>query len=250
MALTDQQFLSAYLRRIEYDGKPTPDLQTLMRLQYRHISAIPFENLDLLKDYTPCLDLERLYEKVIVQRRGGVCFELSYLFLHLLRIIGFSAVQICASVRQQGCMNEHPLILVSLPDGEYIADVGFVDAALPVLPLKFDTVTAAYDQQFRLVSEEQYIQLQRLNGTVFERLYTFSTAPMEVKDYMEQFRWAATPGNTVFSTYPICSRLLPDGHVFFVRDTLHVRRNGAVTSQRLTAEDQIQECLKTYFLPS
>ena len=65
----------AYLRRIEFDGRATPTLETLGRLVERHAASIPFENIDVLAGRVPRLDLASLHDKFVRRRRGGYCFE-------------------------------------------------------------------------------------------------------------------------------------------------------------------------------
>lgn len=250
MSITEQDLLTAYRSRLGLTGELPPTLDTLRRLHRAHISIIPFENLELLDGLQPQMDIEFLYEKLFVRRRGGVCFELSFAFLHLLRGLGYDAFQITSCVREAGRMNEHPMILTRLPEGDFLVDVGFVDTALPVLPIIAGPITEAFGQRFRIVQREEYLQLTRQTPEGdWERMYDFSTRPMEVSDYLDQLRWAAAPGNTVFSTYPICSRLYPDCHIYFTRDTAHIRRGGVVTSTRLESSEAVRRFLREHFLP-
>ena len=70
----------AYARRIGVQWPLTPDLQTLDQILFRHQCAIPFENLEAYaQGRTPSLEIPALYDKVVVQGRGGYCFELNAL---------------------------------------------------------------------------------------------------------------------------------------------------------------------------
>ena len=70
--------IQRYLSRIgaAYPQALTP--QTLMELTRAHLEHVPFEVLEMTEGHTePSLEPEGLYEKIVVNRRGGYCFWLS-----------------------------------------------------------------------------------------------------------------------------------------------------------------------------
>ena len=70
-----------YLKR--FDAYPVEEnfLQDLARLQQLHMEHIPFENLDVIRKVPIYLNLEKIYDKVVNNRRGGYCYELNGLLL-------------------------------------------------------------------------------------------------------------------------------------------------------------------------
>lgn len=122
--------LGRYLRRIGFEGRPGPDLATLARLQALHVAAIPFENLAALSGEPIRLDVESLQAKLLQPGRGGWCFEQNLLFSHALEAIGFDVRRLAARVRWNVpdhvvTARSHMLLRVILPEGDWIADVGF-----------------------------------------------------------------------------------------------------------------------------
>ncbi len=71
---------SAYLARIGYEGALTPAIETLRGLHRAHVMTVPFENLDIHLGRPISLDPADLFRKIVVDRRGGYCFELNGLF--------------------------------------------------------------------------------------------------------------------------------------------------------------------------
>lgn len=69
-----------YLKRINYSGDLNPNLDLLKKLQYHHLMNIPFENLDIHNKSRIQLNIDRMFEKIVVQKRGGFCYELNGLF--------------------------------------------------------------------------------------------------------------------------------------------------------------------------
>src|SRR3954447_10763487 len=88
----------AYLERIRYHGPLEPTAETLRRLQVAHLLTVPFENLSIHRGEPIELDDEALFEKMVVRRRGGFCYELNGLFAALLRSLGFEVVMLAAGV--------------------------------------------------------------------------------------------------------------------------------------------------------
>ena len=62
--------LDAYLRRIDYSGGREPTLDTLTGLLAAHLSAIPFEHLDVLFGRSIDLSPAAVFDKLVARRRG------------------------------------------------------------------------------------------------------------------------------------------------------------------------------------
>ena len=56
----------------------------------------PTENLDIMNRIALSLDPQDLYQKIVMRRRGGYCFELNALFGWLLRELGYTATDLVA----------------------------------------------------------------------------------------------------------------------------------------------------------
>ena len=91
--------LEAYLRRIDDAGAPAPTRDCLDRLILAHAMAIPFENIEVLAQRVPRLDLDGLQDKLVRRRRGGYCFEQNALFRAVLRAVGFHVQPMEARIR-------------------------------------------------------------------------------------------------------------------------------------------------------
>jgi N-hydroxyarylamine O-acetyltransferase len=122
--------LDAYLRRVGYAGDRTPTLETLAALHELHPTAIPFENLDTLRGVPIRLDVDSLQRKLVLERRGGYCFEQNLLFTHVLTALGFRVVGLSARVIWERTDDAprprtHMALLVPLKGDYYVCDVGF-----------------------------------------------------------------------------------------------------------------------------
>lgn len=127
--------LGAYLARIGLEGAELrPDRESLDRVIRAHITHIPFENLDAWdKGRTPELAVEALFDKMIVRRRGGWCFELNGLLHALLLELGFAAYGVGVRVmvgRTERTPISHHGEIVCINGEKFYCDVGFGTVAM------------------------------------------------------------------------------------------------------------------------
>ena len=129
--MADEQFESdAWLSRIEYDGSREPTLKNLRALVTAHAMAIAYESIDVLLDKPPSLDRASLQSKMIFGGRGGYCFEQNMLFRAGLLSLGYKVTSLQARVvrgLEIGAPRPmlHMVLRVDLPEGPFLADVGF-----------------------------------------------------------------------------------------------------------------------------
>ena len=134
--------VAAYLHRIGYQGDTAPTAQTLSALQFAHLCAVPYENLDILAGIPLSLSQEDLYDKIVVRGRGGYCFELNELFGWLLRELGYEVVDYFARFLWQEPSipkRRHHVLSVTPPVSteRWLCDVG-VGANSPNYPLRIE----------------------------------------------------------------------------------------------------------------
>jgi len=111
--------MNKYLERINYRGHILPDSKTLQGLHLSHMQNVPFENLDIGLKRPIHIDEETVWDKIVVNKRGGFCYELNRLFAWLLKQIGFEVTYLNARVFDHtgnlGIDFEHLALLVQIP---------------------------------------------------------------------------------------------------------------------------------------
>lgn len=126
--LTEEQ-VQQYLTRLGLEEAPEPTRAGLNQLIYAHQTHIPFETIGVHRsEGQPDLSVDGLFQKVMVEEKGGYCFELNKLFEELLASLGFSVRPILSRAvrgRDRRMPINHRGILVSLDEGTAFADVGF-----------------------------------------------------------------------------------------------------------------------------
>lgn len=190
-----------YLQRLGYDTPPPPTLQTLRDLQLRHVCTFAFESLSTLLHLPVPIDLPSVEHKVLLEGRGGYCYELNQMFLALLQELGFDARGITGRVVMGGppdahTARTHRLSLVTLDGVRYITDVGF-GGMVPSSPLQLDTevVQATAHEPYRLTLDGQgsHTLWAQVAGE-WRGLYVFDLQVQADIDY--------TIGNWYVSTHP------------------------------------------------
>jgi N-hydroxyarylamine O-acetyltransferase len=180
--------LDAYFRRIGYDGSAAPTLATLKALQSAHPRTIPFENLDTFAGVPLALDLDSLERKLVHSRRGGYCFEQNTLFCAVLERLGFDVTPLAARVLWRRPPDElrprsHMLLLVALPEGDYVCDVGF-GGLTPTAPLRIEpnVEQRTPHETFRLLRGEREFVTQAWVQKEWRPLYRFDLQPQSSVD--------------------------------------------------------------------
>jgi N-hydroxyarylamine O-acetyltransferase len=136
--------LQHYFQRINYGGDTSPDVNVLAAIQRRHACTIPFENLDVQLGKRLSTDVDAAYEKIVVNGRGGWCYEQNGLFGWALTEIGFDVTRVAAAVMRQerGDVADanHLCLIIRIPGTKtsYLADVGFGGGLLNPIEIKED----------------------------------------------------------------------------------------------------------------
>ena len=215
--MSDKFRLDSYFARIGFRGTAGPDAATLAALHACHVTTIPFENLDPLLGGMVNLDLASLQAKLIDSRRGGYCFELNALFKAALESIGFKVTGLGGRVRWMSPPDSplgprtHMLLKVDLPEGPYLADVGFGGCVLDApLRLQPDVEQRTTMGTYRLTEAGGLFSLSAKRPAGWRTMYVFDLEPQIQSDYEVSSWFASTHPNLPFSTTLIMERVNSD----------------------------------------
>jgi N-hydroxyarylamine O-acetyltransferase len=105
-----------------------------------HLFAIPYENFDVQLGRPVTIDIPPIYDKIVNRRRGGWCYEMNGILGWALKELGFKVTRATGSVRRSvfgdSSDGNHLVLRVELPDGVYLADVGFGDGPNDPIPVR------------------------------------------------------------------------------------------------------------------
>lgn len=186
------EMIDAYLARLELAGMDRrPTLENLCALQRAHLYHVPYENLDVMRGVPLSLETEDLFRKIVLNRRGGYCFELNGLFSWLLRELGYEVTGYAARfLRSAGDtlpMRGHQVMRVQPMDCEdaYLADAA-TGCGSPDMPicLKEGALVTQLTGRYRMTRHpDRSWLLQEWREERWQRLYQFSEEPQLPIDY-------------------------------------------------------------------
>ena len=248
--------LDGYLNRIGFGGATKPDLSTLAALHAAHANIIPFEGLDPLLQRPINLDLSAVQAKLVDSPRGGYCFEQNTLFKGALEAIGFKVAGLSGRVRWMSPPGSplgpkvHMLLKVDLPDGSYLADVGFGVCVLDA-PLKLEIGTEQRTAMglYRLAEDGGLMSLSAMRPNGWRTMYVFDLEPQLQSDYELGNWFASTSPNVPFTSTLIVERVTNDRRYKLKNRTLTIEaRDGDVINQsNIENEAELQKILEEIF---
>jgi len=244
--------VAAYLKRIQYLGPQVPTAETLRQLHEAHLLAVPFENLSIHRGEPIELADEALFDKMVMRRRGGFCYELNGLFAALLRSLGFEVAMLSAGVmRASGDFSpdfDHMALLVNHEE-RWLVDVGFGDLFRQPLRLDERGPQVQGESAYRIDPDEEgrFILMRSDEDGPWLAQYRFNLEPHVYADYAERCVYQETSPESHFKQRRICSLATPDGRVSLSEMKLITTRNGERIERELAGEAEYAEVLKERF---
>jgi N-hydroxyarylamine O-acetyltransferase len=219
--------VEAYLERIGYTGSREPTFETLSALHRAHMLSVPFENLDIHLGRRLVLDREANFEKIVIRRRGGWCYELNGLFGLLLERLGFPVTMLGARVVGERVGDElgHLMLRVDL-DRPWLADVGFGESSLVPIPLGDEP--------------EQVVEVDGLRRE-------FKLVPRRLEEFEAMCEFSQTSPDMLFTQRRLCTLATADGRITLTDLRLIERVGDRVSERELEDEDEWRSVLRARF---
>lgn len=244
--------VEAYLERINYQGSLAPNAETLRALQVAHLLSVPFENLSIHSNQPIVLEDDALFNKIVVRRRGGFCYEANGLFAALLRALDFNVQMLSAGVANAeggfGPDFDHMTLMVTL-ERRWLADVGFGDSFLEPLSLDERGEQAQGGRSYRIAQDgARLILLQRDEGDEWKPQYRFTLQPHAYADYAEMCLYHQTSPQSHFTKARICSRATEEGRVTLSgMRFIETSQDGERHERTLTSQEEFGAILREHF---
>ena len=245
-----------YLKRIHHTQRVKPDVDTLHGLQIAHMQSVPFENLDIGLKRVIQIKEPDIWNKLVVNKRGGFCYELNGLFAWLLKQIGFEVTYLNARDYHEaddtfGIDFDHLVLMVRIPNEStrWLVDVGWGDTFTQPLDIDNPEWQEQGLRAYRLEPFRDGHQLwQRGYGEKIERQYYFDLIPHQFPaEYEATCRYHQTSPQSIFTRNRIISRLTEDGRISLDNDRLIITAHGQRQEAPLQNEEEFHDLLKKYF---
>jgi N-hydroxyarylamine O-acetyltransferase len=244
-----------YLERISYDKPVRADVESLYGLHRTHLLTVPFENLDIRSGVPIQLTARVLWDKLILRRRGGFCYELNGMFAWLLKQVGFEVAYLNGRVYnhdgKRGREFDHLTLLVRIPTAEqyWLADVGYGDSFFEPLRFEYNGEQVQGSRAYRLEPvTDGYDLWKRDFNWVWNRQYFFDLQPrIFPADFEEACLYHQTSPKSSFTRERVISLSTPDGRITLDSKNLTITASGKRIKRKLKNEMEFQEFLVGYF---
>lgn len=233
---------------MNYQKPVKADISTLAGLQIAHMLSVPFENLDIGLKRPLRIDEESLWQKIVVNKRGGFCYELNGLFAWLLKEIGFEVTYLNARHYFEehdkfGVDFDHLALLVRIPGKpeRWLVDVGYGDSFTSPINLDIPNEHIEGMNSYQLERFKDGYQLWRRNFDGSRaRLYYFDLTPRSFpSEYEAACLYHQTSPRSTFTQKSVISRLTEDGRLSLDQNKLIVTKSGQREVKSITEEERI-----------
>ncbi|MCQ2529813.1 MAG: arylamine N-acetyltransferase [Lachnospiraceae bacterium] len=242
----------AYLERIgaKFDGNPTKE--NLDYLLYQHHISVPFEDFAVFEHWgTVDLSAEALFDKIVVKRRGGFCFEMNGALLLLLKGLGYDVAGCMARIGNPvfGVLRrlDHRGILVFLDGETFYCDAG-MGGPQPgwAVNLNGEKETRYGKTYWIDDAEKGWKELKHEFGDGGTNSVIFAPIAMLPFDFIANCADLVARGNSVFHENRMVNIRTVDGYVDLTNNTLKVNKNGETTIREIT-DEELPKVLLEYF---
>ena len=244
--------LAAYMDRISYHGPLLPTLQVLDDLHKAHVTTICFENINPFLKLPLSVDLNDIFRKLIIEKRGGYCFEQNLLFAAVLQKIGFRLDMLTARVVfniTQLPPRTHMLLKIYEKNRTWLADVGFGTKGI-LLPLLMEPEFRPRHfagRTFRVQSRGRFRILQSIIHNTWTDLYIFSHEPQEWIDYKMANHYVSTHPDSKFTQMLIMQIHTETSQITLKGNEIIETRGGYLIKKTMVNRKSMADLFKTIF---
>lgn len=253
MTIMDELKLQQYLKRIHYSGDWGLNMDVLKKIHQLHPQYIPFENIDPYRGIVPSLDFEDVFQKLVVECRGGYCYEQNLLLEQVLKYLGFKVELQLGRVLWQKDENSsaaktHLLLIVEWDNQKYLVDCGFGTATLTSpLILNTEEPQDTANEQFKISHKNGAYTLWTWREKWLP-VYRFNLEQVEPPDLAICNWYLATHPDSNFRKNLIFSKVDPFARYTFNNHTLNIRKmTRGKESVSIENDTQLFQMLKDVF---
>ena len=227
-----------YFERIGLEMPETivPDSELLRKLHFAHCTTVPYENYDMMNGIPTSLEEDGLFQKIVVEGKGGICFELNGSFGFLLTALGYKVTDYAARYLRGETslpMRRHRVLKVEATDGVWLCDVGIGEVCQrePIAMVE-GLEQEQYGEIYKL-KKEDFLGwvLWDFHKGAWRKFYSFTEEPQLLLDfialnfYCEKHPDSPFNKDEMFAVKTADGRKTLDGHIYkeFTRDQVLVK---------------------------
>jgi len=240
-----------YLARVSLPQAEV-SLRFIQELQNTHLATFPFSNLGVLLQENHSLELQVLFDRVVMNKRGGYCFEQNKIFFEVLKYLGFQCDIALGRVlhnRNIDVPRTHRITRVALADSNYIVDVGFG----PLCPreplcLLLDKPQNQGDYVYRIIQPAlgpYLLQIKEVDG--WFTLYSFDDGFYTEADCLCGHHFSSTHPDATFVNNLVVSLKSYDDVRFLRNSEFHRVRGGKTQISKVSSDGNLGMILMQEF---
>jgi N-hydroxyarylamine O-acetyltransferase len=224
-----------------------PNAGLLAEITRRHVAEFPFASLGpRLGDDLP-LDPLALFDRIVVRRRGGYCFEQNGLLFEVLAELGFSVrLQMARVIHNQDVHPglTHRVTRVEAEGQEYVVDVGFGPMGPPLpVSMRADESEPVADRYRVHEPRPGEFHMQTVVDENWFSLYRFDAVTYGQSDAESGHFYSHRHPQATFVNNLVASRIL-DAEVRSLRNrTYWVLRETDPTTETVADPERLHELL-------
>jgi N-hydroxyarylamine O-acetyltransferase len=240
--------LDGYLSRVGVQVR-APDLVGLQDLHEAHVRTFTFDNIDVLLEQHPGVELPQVQAKFVGRGRGGYCFEHATMFGAVLAELGYDVERRLARVGDvTASARTHCVLAVRIEGARWLADPGFGLSLMHPIRLADGAQDDHGGWAYRVQRAEggsggTTWQLQRQRDGGWELMHTTDELPVQQVDLRAGHHFTSTYPTSHFRHGLMLTRHLPDRHVSVTHEAVTVRRPGLPTEHHELADGELESLL-------
>ena len=164
---------------------------------------MPFENLDILYGKNISLSTQQIFEKIVLKKRGGVCYETNILFHDLLASLGFKTAYLSARSAKAvtgGPAFDHMVLRVAVDGNDYLVDVGKGQSCRKPLSLDDGYSLSPEGVEYRVASRgSDYVLYSRKDRRGWSPRLYFDSMERRPADFEEMNVYLQTSPDSPFT---------------------------------------------------
>lgn len=248
--------LKAYFQRVNLTDCAPASLSALRELHRHHVLSVPFGSLSMHSGEKIIFNISWIYDKLVVRRQCGFCYENNGLFFWVLQQLGYQPKLLSSRVRDTqtgiyGPQFDHMISTVELEGRRWLCDVGFGEGIIEPFPLEAGWEEEQDSGVFRLRVEGEDWHMERKDEEAWRSLYKFTLEERTFEDFREMCEYHQTSPKSLFVKKSFCSLQLPHGRLTYMGrrliSTQFTEGAGSVKITQELTEEEIPGLLKEKF---
>ena len=240
-----------FLARIHFQDNVATSYDCLAQLQECFLSTVPFENINIMDGKRLDYCAKSVFDKIVLHRRGGVCFENNSLFFWALTELGFQVRIIEAEMFPgsdfRGHFN-HMALIVTLDGVEYLIDVGNGKYFGKPIDINSQTETIGENTRYKIVRYgAKDFALCLFDENEWKYRYAFRLEAKSLSDFTEMCHFVETSTESSFTQKVLVTIIKNSNRITLSDNRLLFSHSDGTKDERVVKKSEFKNTLSKHF---